>query len=117
MKYVSVAQALGQWLVSVENEVPQTFGSRARAVVAAHDVAKRVHQQSGTPCAVRALLANGEWSVLARFDRPATVISESPDLASDHAIQAVLRATASRCSWSTTTKPRRARSRRRRSRT
>jgi deoxyribonuclease-4 len=29
---------------------------------------------------------------LARFDRPATVISESPDLASDHAIQAVLAA-------------------------
>jgi hypothetical protein len=71
MKYVSVAQAAGQWLVSVENEVPQSFASRGRAVVVAHEIAQRVHRDERTPCAVRALLSNGEWSILARFDRPA----------------------------------------------
>jgi hypothetical protein len=70
MKYVSVAHAAGQWLVSVENEVPQSFASRGRAVVVAHEIAKRVHGEAGEPCAVRALLSNGDWSVLARFDRP-----------------------------------------------
>jgi hypothetical protein len=70
MKYVSVARAAGRWLVSVENEVPQTFDSRGRAVVAAHAVARRVHKDDGEPCAVRALLSNGDWSVIARFDRP-----------------------------------------------
>jgi hypothetical protein len=70
MKYVSVAHAAGRWLVSVENEVPQAFDTRGRAVVAAHAVAKRVHREEGEPCAVRALLSNGDWSVIARFDRP-----------------------------------------------
>ena len=68
-KYVSVAPAAGQWLVSVENEVPQSFPTRGRAVIVAHDVAKRVHREGGEPCAVRALLANGEWSVLMRFEK------------------------------------------------
>jgi hypothetical protein len=69
-QFVSVAFAAGQWLVSVTNEVPQTFATRSRAVVAAHDVARRVHEQSGKPSIVRALLSNGEWSVLVRFDKP-----------------------------------------------
>lgn len=69
-RYVSVALAAGNWLVSVEDEVPQTFSARGRAVVVAHEVAKRVHREAGTPCAVRALLSNGEWSVLTRFDKP-----------------------------------------------
>jgi hypothetical protein len=68
MKYVDVAHAAGHWLVSVENEVPQTFATRGRAVVAAHQVARRVHDAEGAPSAVRALLANGEWSIIARFD-------------------------------------------------
>jgi len=70
MKYVSVANAAGGWLVSVENEVPQMFPTRGRAVVVAHEVARRVHREAGEACAVRALLSSGEWSVLARFDRP-----------------------------------------------
>ena len=70
MKYVNVAHAAGHWLVSVENEVPQTFATRGRAVVAAHEVAKRVQRTAGEPCAVRALLSNGEWSIIARFDLP-----------------------------------------------
>jgi hypothetical protein len=69
-KFVSVAHAAGQWLVSVENEVPQTFATRGRAVVAAHEVARRVHREAGKPAVVRALLSNGEWSVLMRFDKP-----------------------------------------------
>ena len=68
-KYVSVAHAAGSWLVSVENEVPQAFPTRGRAVIVAHDVARRVHREGGGPCAVRALLAFGEWSVLMRFDK------------------------------------------------
>ena len=70
IKYVSVAHAAGQWLVSVENEVPQAFSSRGRAVVVAHEVARRVHAEEGRPSAVRALLSSGEWSVLMRFDQP-----------------------------------------------
>ena len=68
MKYVSVANAAGRWLVSVENEVPQVFDTRGRAVVAAHAVARRVHRDAGEACAVRALLSNGDWSVIARFE-------------------------------------------------
>ena len=67
-KYVSVAPAQGQWLVSVENEVPQVFATRSAAVVAAHAVAKRVHSEDRQTAAVRALLANGDWRVLARFE-------------------------------------------------
>jgi len=70
MKYVSVAQAAGQWLVSVENEVPQSFATRSQAVVAAYGVAKRVHLDERRPAAVRALLANGEWQLLSRFETP-----------------------------------------------
>jgi hypothetical protein len=68
MKYVSVAQAAGKWLVSVENEVPQSFATRGQAVVAAMQVAKRVHREERQPAAVRALLSNGEWSLLSRFE-------------------------------------------------
>jgi hypothetical protein len=68
MKYVSVAKAAGQWLVSVENEVPQSFATRGEAVVAALQVARRVHADERQPSAVRALLSSGEWSVLSRFD-------------------------------------------------
>ncbi|HUR89428.1 MAG TPA: hypothetical protein VMZ74_10110 [Ramlibacter sp.] len=69
-RYVSVALAAGNWLVSVEHEVPQGFSTRGRAVIVAHEVARRIHRETGTPCAVRALLSNGEWSVLVRFDKP-----------------------------------------------
>jgi hypothetical protein len=68
MKYVNVAQATGRWLVSVENEVPQSFATRGAAVVAALQVARRVHREERQPSAVRALLSSGEWSVLSRFD-------------------------------------------------
>ena len=68
MKFVDVAQAAGRWLVSVENEVPQTFATRGEAVVAAHVVAKRVHRDERGPSAVRALLADGQWRVLSRFE-------------------------------------------------
>ena len=70
MKYVDVAQAAGCWLVSVENEVPQTFATRGEAVVAAYGVAKRVHRDERKPFGVRALLANGEWRLLSRFETP-----------------------------------------------
>jgi hypothetical protein len=70
MKYVSVAPAAGKWLVSVENEVPQTFATRGRAVVAALQIASRVHREERQPAAVRALQSNGEWSLLSRFDLP-----------------------------------------------
>jgi hypothetical protein len=70
MKYVNVAQAAGRWLVSVENEVPQSFATRGEAVVAAYGVAKRVHAVERQPSAVRALLANGEWRLLSRFETP-----------------------------------------------
>lgn len=56
--------------MSVENEVTQTFQTRGRAVIAAHEVARRVHREAGKPAAVRELLSNGEWSVLMRFDKP-----------------------------------------------
>ena len=69
IKFVSIAHAAGQWLVSVENEVPQAFPTRGRAVIVAHEVARRVHREGGAPCAVRALLSSGEWSVLMRFDK------------------------------------------------
>jgi hypothetical protein len=68
MKFISVARAADRWIVSVENEVPQTFASRGEAIVAAFVLGRRVHRESGLPCAVRALLSNGEWSVLSRFD-------------------------------------------------
>jgi hypothetical protein len=71
MKYIDVAQAAGRWLVSVENEVPQSFSTRGQAVVAAHAVAKRIHHEERRPAAVRALLANGEWRLLSRFETPA----------------------------------------------
>lgn len=71
IKFVSVAHAAGQWLVSVENEIPQAFATRGRAVVVAHGIARRVHDEERRPSAVRALLSSGEWSVLMRFDRPA----------------------------------------------
>ena len=69
-RFVSVAHAAGQWLVSVENEVPQSFPTRGRAVRAASEVARRVHREDGRPAAVRALLSTGQWSVLMRFDQP-----------------------------------------------
>ena len=71
IKYVSVAHAAGHWLVSVENEVPQHFPTRGRAVIAAHEIARRVHREERRPSAVRALLSNGQWNVLMRFDKPA----------------------------------------------
>jgi hypothetical protein len=70
MKFVNVAHAAGKWFVSVENEVPLSFGTRGQAVVAALGIARRVHQQERQPAAVRALLSSGEWSVLSRFDNP-----------------------------------------------
>jgi hypothetical protein len=70
MKYVNVAQAADRWFVSVENEVPQSFATRGQAVVAAHEVARRVHREERRPSAVRALLANGEWRLLFRFEAP-----------------------------------------------
>jgi hypothetical protein len=68
MKYVNVARALDRWIVSVENEVPQSFATRGEAIVAAFVVARRVHREEDKPSAVRALLSNGQWSVLSRFD-------------------------------------------------
>jgi hypothetical protein len=71
LKYVNVAPAAGRWLVSVENEVPQSFATRGEAVVAAHVVAKRVHREERKPSAVRALLPDGEWRLLFRFENAA----------------------------------------------
>jgi hypothetical protein len=68
MKYVSVANAAGRWIVSVENEVPQTFDTRGEAIVAAFGMGKRIHREEKRTCAVRVLLSNGQWSVLSRFE-------------------------------------------------